>query len=98
MKQRQLGTEGPEVSLLGLGRNNFGWRIPPDASRGVGDPALDEGVNLFDTADVYGETASEAFLGDALEGRRDDVFVLTKFGLPIPDAPDLPGGSAAYVN
>jgi len=97
MRSRQLGTRGPEVSLLGLGCNNFGWTIPVDQSRAVVDAALQSGVTLFDTADVYGATESESFLGAALEGRRDGTVVVTKFGLPIPDAPDLPGGSAKYV-
>jgi aryl-alcohol dehydrogenase-like predicted oxidoreductase len=97
MRFRRLGVQGPEVSVLGLGCNNFGWTIPVDQSRAVVDAALEGGVTLFDTADVYGATASESFLGEALEGRRDGTVIVSKFGLPIPDAPDLPGGSADYV-
>ena len=94
MRFRRLGAQGPEVSVLGLGCNNFGWTIPVDQSRAVVDAALEGGVTLFDTADVYGATASESFLGEALEGRRDGTVIVSKFGLPIPDAPDLPGGLA----
>ena len=87
----------PEVGVLGLGCNNFGWRIPAAQSVRVVDAALEAGVTLFDTADVYGETASETFLGDALWGRRDGVFLVTKFGMAVPGGPDLPRGSPSYV-
>lgn len=97
MRTRALGTGGPEVSIVGLGCNNFGWRIDLAESRAVVDAALDEGITLFDTADVYGETRSERFLGDALAGRHDRVVLMTKFGHPVPDMPDLPRGSAEYV-
>ncbi|MDQ8043065.1 MAG: aldo/keto reductase [Solirubrobacteraceae bacterium] len=97
MRTRRLGATGPEVSALGLGCNNFGWRIDAAASQAVVDAALDAGITLFDTADVYGETASEAFLGQALAGRRDEVVLVTKFGLPVPGAPDAAPGSAAYM-
>jgi aryl-alcohol dehydrogenase-like predicted oxidoreductase len=80
-----------------LGCNSFGWRIPAPESVRVVDAALEAGVTLFDTADVYGETASETFLGDALRGRRDGVFLVTKFGMKVPDAPDMPCGSPSYV-
>jgi aryl-alcohol dehydrogenase-like predicted oxidoreductase len=85
------------VSVLGLGCNNFGWTIPVDQSRAVVDAALEGGITLFDTADVYGETASESFLGQALEGRRDGTLIVTKFGMPVPGAPDVPRGSPEYV-
>jgi aryl-alcohol dehydrogenase-like predicted oxidoreductase len=86
------------VSLVGLGCNNFGWRIDAEKSRGVIDAALEEGITLFDTADVYGETRSERFLGEALEGRRDKVFLLTKFGNSLVEGnPDVARGSREYV-
>lgn len=97
MRTRPLGTGGPAVSVVGLGCNNFGWRIGPDESRAVVDAAIDAGITLLDTADVYGETRSESFLGEALAGRLDRVVVLTKFGHPVPDMPDIPRGSAEYV-
>jgi aryl-alcohol dehydrogenase-like predicted oxidoreductase len=79
---RRLGTSGLVVSLVGLGCNNFGRRVDAAGTRAVVDAALDEGVNLFDTADSYGSPAgsSEEFLGAALRGRRDDVVIATKFG------------------
>jgi aryl-alcohol dehydrogenase-like predicted oxidoreductase len=97
MLLRRLGAAGPEVSVVGLGTNNFGWRIGLAESRAVVDAALEVGITLLDTADVYGATESEQFLGAALVGRRDRFVVLTKFGHPVPDAPDLPRSSRAYL-
>jgi aryl-alcohol dehydrogenase-like predicted oxidoreductase len=97
MRTRTLGDGGPEVTVVGLGTNNFGGRIDFEASRAVVDAALDAGVTLFDTADIYGQGASEEFIGRALEGRRDRVAVATKFGKPMDGAPDLPRGSRDYV-
>jgi aryl-alcohol dehydrogenase-like predicted oxidoreductase len=78
MRTRSLGPL--EVSLVGLGCNNFGRRIDEDATRGVVDAALDAGVTFFDTADVYGDGLSEEYLGRVLDGRRDRVVLATKFG------------------
>ncbi len=78
MEMRKLGQF--EVSLVGLGCNNFGMRIDEGQTRRVVDAAIEQGINLFDTADVYGGTLSERFLGAALEGRRDQVVIATKFG------------------
>ena len=66
--------------MVGLGCNNFGMRVDLDGTRAVVEAALDAGVTLFDTADTYGDTKSETFLGEVLEGRRDRVVVATKFG------------------
>ncbi|TQS10318.1 aldo/keto reductase [Microbispora bryophytorum] len=78
MTYRRLGDSGLVVSALGLGGNNFGRRIDLDATRAVVDAALDAGVTLIDTADIYGE--SEALLGEVLKGRREQVVIATKFG------------------
>jgi len=83
MRYRQLGDSGLSVSVVGLGCNNFGRRIDRDATRAVVDAALDEGITMFDTSDSYGE--SETFLGEALEGHRDDVVLATKFGSKLAD-------------
>ncbi len=86
MQTRKLGTSGPEVSLVGLGTNNFGGRIDREAARRVLDAALDLGITLIDTADVYGnKCGSEAILGEVLGARRVDVVLATKFGLPMND-------------
>jgi aryl-alcohol dehydrogenase-like predicted oxidoreductase len=81
MRTRQLGTGGPEVSVVGLGCNNFGMRVDLEGTRAVVDAAIDAGVTLLDTADTYGNNGgSETFLGEVLEGRRDRVVLATKFG------------------
>src|SRR5579871_251085 len=85
-----------EVSLVGLGCNNFGGRLDADATAKVVYAALDAGINFFDTADIYGGTKSEEFIGQALGSRRDEVVLATKFGIKLDDA--RPGGaSAAYI-
>jgi aryl-alcohol dehydrogenase-like predicted oxidoreductase len=92
-----LGSEGPEVSVVGLGCNNFGMRVDLDGTRAVVDAALDAGVTLFDTADIYGNKGgSESFLGEALEGRRDRVVLATKFGGDMGDGTKA-RGSRDYI-
>ncbi|GAA4199062.1 aldo/keto reductase [Microbispora amethystogenes] len=84
MTYRRLGDSGLVVSAVGLGGNNFGRRIDLDATRAVVGAALDAGVTLIDTADIYGE--SEALLGEVLKGRRDQVVLATKFGGDVQGA------------
>ena len=88
MRYRPLGASGLVVSTTGLGCNNFGWRIDLAAARTVVDAALEAGVTLFDTADMYGGGASESILGELLAGRRDDVVVATKFGIHVEAEPN----------
>jgi aryl-alcohol dehydrogenase-like predicted oxidoreductase len=95
METRRLGSF--EVSLVGLGCNNFGMRIDEDQSRDVVHAALDAGINLFDTSDSYGGTRSEQFLGRALAGRRDEVIIATKFASPVDDDPSHRGASARWI-
>ena len=97
MRARTLGDGGPEVSLVGLGTNNFGGRCDYEESRAVIDAALRAGITLFDTADIYTQGASEEYIGRALAGRREGVLLATKFGKPMNDGPDLPRGSREYV-
>jgi aryl-alcohol dehydrogenase-like predicted oxidoreductase len=78
---RRLGNSGLAVSVVGLGANNFGPRIDLDRTREVITAALDAGITLIDTSDSYGE--SETYIGEALEGHRDDVVIATKFGSPL---------------
>ena len=73
-----------EVSLPGLGTNNFGRRLDAAATRDVVAAALDAGVTHFDTADIYGEGRSEEYLGRALGGHRDEVVIASKFGYHGP--------------
>jgi aryl-alcohol dehydrogenase-like predicted oxidoreductase len=98
VRTRRLGTEGPDVSAVGLGCNNFGIRVDLEGTRAVVDAALDAGVTLFDTADVYGgKGGSESFLGEVLEGRRDRVVIATKFGGDMGDG-TAARGSRAYIH
>ena len=78
---RRLGNSGLAVSVVGLGTNNFGMKLDLEQSRAVVHAALDNGINLFDTSDSYGD--SEERLGVVLEGRRDDVLIATKFGSDV---------------
>jgi aryl-alcohol dehydrogenase-like predicted oxidoreductase len=86
-----------EVSVVGLGCNNFGMRCDEEQSTAVVHAALDAGVNFFDTADIYGGTRSEEILGQALGRRRDEVVVATKFAAPIDDDHEHAGASARWV-
>jgi aryl-alcohol dehydrogenase-like predicted oxidoreductase len=98
MIERRLGTTEFRVSPVGLGCNNFGGRLDRAASFKVVHAALDAGITLFDTADIYGERGgSETLLGEALGARRKDVVLVTKFGMPMDDEGRLKGGSAHYV-
>ena len=97
MRVRRLGNDGPEVSVVGLGTNNFGGRVDLAGTRAVVDAALDAGVTLLDTADVYGNKGgSESFLGKVLEGRRDGIVLATKFGHDMGYGIE-PRGSREYV-
>jgi aryl-alcohol dehydrogenase-like predicted oxidoreductase len=97
MRTRRLGADGPEVSVVGLGCNNFGGRVDLEGTRAVVDAALDAGVTLLDTADVYGNKGgSESFLGEVLAGRRDGVVLATKFGGDMDDGTTA-RGSRAYI-
>ncbi|MBV8429721.1 MAG: aldo/keto reductase [Solirubrobacterales bacterium] len=97
MSTRALGHCGLQVSVIGLGCNNFGRRVGLDGTRAVVDAALDARVTFFDTADIYGNAGgSEELLGQVLEGRRDQVVLATKFGMDMGDGRG-PRGSANYI-
>ncbi|MGI4943949.1 MAG: aldo/keto reductase, partial [Janthinobacterium lividum] len=86
MELRNLGRSGLRVSTIGLGCNNFGGRIDLEAARTVVHAALDTGITLFDTADVYGERGgSETALGQILGARRQDIVLATKCAMPMSD-------------
>jgi aryl-alcohol dehydrogenase-like predicted oxidoreductase len=98
MQKRKLGALGPEVSLVGLGTNNFGGRIDLAASRRVVDKAIDLGITLIDTADIYGNKGgSEEALGQILGARRKNIVLATKFGLPMDGAGKFRGASRRYI-
>jgi aryl-alcohol dehydrogenase-like predicted oxidoreductase len=92
-----LGDGGPEVSVVGLGCNNFGARCDYAQSLAVVDAALAEGVTLIDTADIYSQGTSEEFIGRALEGRRDRFVLATKFGKPMQARPADSRGTRDYI-
>jgi aryl-alcohol dehydrogenase-like predicted oxidoreductase len=93
MEYRTLGSLN--VSLVGIGCNNFGWRTEAVGTASVVDAALDAGVNFFDTADCYGAGQSEEFLGRALKGRRGKAIIATKFGMKMGEG--MEGARPSYV-
>jgi aryl-alcohol dehydrogenase-like predicted oxidoreductase len=93
---RPLGNSGLNTSVIGLGCNNFGRRVDLAGTRAVVDAALEEGVTFFDTADIYGPGTSEEYLGEVLQGRRDQVVLATKFGMDMGDGKG-PRGSRDYI-
>jgi aryl-alcohol dehydrogenase-like predicted oxidoreductase len=97
MRTRRLGNSGLKVSEVGLGCNNFGMRIDQKATQAVVDTAIDAGITLFDTADIYGATQSEVFLGKALGKRRHDIVLATKFGMQIGDDKSRSGASRRWI-
>ena len=97
MKTRRLGTSGLKVSEVGIGCNNFGMRIDEKATEAVVGAAIDAGITLFDTADIYGGTKSEEFLGKALGKRRGEIVLATKFGMAIGGDERKKGGSRRWI-
>ncbi|HEY4177482.1 MAG TPA: aldo/keto reductase [Kofleriaceae bacterium] len=102
MEYRQLGSSGLRVPALSFGTGTFGGQGPLFSNWGTSDTAearrlvdvcLDAGVTMFDTADVYSNGASEEILGEAIAGRRDDVLISTKTGLPMGEGPQQWGAS-----
>jgi len=83
METRRIGSL--EVSVVGLGCNNFGGRLDAEATASVVDAALDAGINFLDTADIYGRTKSEEYLGRALGRRRGEIVLATKFGMMVDE-------------
>src|SRR3954469_18365447 len=102
MRYRPLGNSGLLVSVVGLGCNNFGGRLDLARTKDVIDAAIDEGITLLDTADIYGNTGgSEDLMGQALQGRRDKVVLATKWGHQNSDMGYGPAagakGGRAYI-
>ncbi|MCH8993981.1 MAG: aldo/keto reductase [Chloroflexi bacterium] len=98
MEQRNLGRSGLQVPIVGLGCNNFGRRCDKEQTAVVVKKALDLGITLFDTADIYGPGGlSEEYLGAALQGKRRDVIIATKFVGPMGEGPLWGGASRRYI-
>lgn len=99
METRSFGAAGLKASLVGLGCNNFGMKIDLDATRAVLTAALDAGVTFWDTADMYGGTKSEEFIGQILGSRRKEVTLATKFGgIAFMSKKGERWGSRDYIN
>jgi aryl-alcohol dehydrogenase-like predicted oxidoreductase len=95
---RNLGRSGLRVSAIGLGCNNFGGRIDLEATRKVIHKALDAGITLYDTADVYGERGgSETAMGQVLGDARKRIVLASKFGLPMDDTGERQGGARRWI-
>ena len=98
MEQRNLGRSGLQVSIVGLGCNNFGRRCDKEQTAVVVQKALELGITLFDTADIYGPGGlSEEYLGAALQGKRREVIIATKFVGPMGEGPLWGGASRRYI-
>ena len=99
MEQRNLGKSGLQVSLVGLGCNNFAGRIDFDATKAVVHKAFDLGITLFDNADTYGDPkgGAEEYLGRILGDRRKDIVLATKFGRPMDGSGRREGASRRYI-
>jgi len=98
MEFRNLGRSGLQVSVVGLGCNNFGRRMDPAQTKAVVDKAIELGINFFDTANVYGPRGlSEEYLGQALQERRPQVLIASKFGNRMGEGPMESGGSRKHI-
>ena len=97
MQFRQLGHSGLELSLVGLGTNNFGRRCDEARSATVLDQAVASGINFIDTANIYGGGESETIIGRWLKGKRDQVLIATKFGMNMGDGPMQTGASRQHM-
>ncbi|MFE1855776.1 aldo/keto reductase [Streptomyces sp. NPDC002387] len=99
MQYRTLGRTGVQVSSLALGAMNFGaiGRTTQDEATAIVDAALEGGINLIDTADMYGRGESEEMVGKAIAGRRDDIVLATKAGMPMSDEPNHRGASRRWL-
>lgn len=98
MEKRNIGGKGGlEVSLVGLGCNAFGNRVDEKGTHAVMDAAIEAGIDFFDTAETYGGGKSEQFMGSGLKGKRDKVFIATKFGFGTSHVADKNRGSPENI-
>jgi aryl-alcohol dehydrogenase-like predicted oxidoreductase len=97
MEYRRLGHSGLQVSVIGLGTNNFGPRLEYPAAERVLRQAVEAGINLIETSNTYGEGQAEAFIGQALRHHRDQVLLATKVGSNMGEGPNTHGGSRKHI-
>jgi 1-deoxyxylulose-5-phosphate synthase len=97
MEYRQLGKSGLRVSVIGLGGNTFGRYADQQQTTAIVRQALESGINMIDTADVYGNGVSEGLLGKAIQGHRDELVIATKVGMRMGEGPNEHGSSRRRV-
>lgn len=97
MEYRRLGHSGLQVSVIGLGTNNFGPRIDYAAAERVLSQAVEEGINFIETSNTYGMGRAEEFIGKALRTKRQQVLFATKVASNMGDGPNLHGGSRKHI-
>ena len=97
MEYRRLGNSGLQVSVIGLGTNNFGARNDYPAAERVLKQALEEGINFIETSNTYGGGVAEEFIGQALKGSRDQVLLATKVASNLGDGPNQHGASRKHI-
>jgi len=97
MQYRRLGASGLKVSAIGLGTNQFGGKVDLETVRSILDTALDLGINLIDTADVYQQGRSETIIGQALQGKRQQVVIATKVRFQTGEGPNDQGASRQHI-
>lgn len=97
MEYRQLGTSGLRVSVIGLGGNTFGRYADEQQTAAIVRQALESGINMIDTADVYGNGVSEELLGKAIRGHRDELVIATKVGSRMGEGPNDQGSSRRHI-
>jgi aryl-alcohol dehydrogenase-like predicted oxidoreductase len=97
VEYRTLGNSGLQVSVVGLGCNNFGGRVDAAGTKAVVEQCIEEGITFFDTADVYSRGQSEEFMAPVLKAHRHDVVIATKAGNPMGEGPYLRGTSRRYL-
>ncbi len=97
MEYRRLGNSGLQVSVVGLGTNNFGGRMNAQAAEMVVHQAIDLGINMVDTSDSYGNGLSEEYIGKSIKGMRSQVVLATKFHAPTGKGPNQRGTSRIHI-
>jgi aryl-alcohol dehydrogenase-like predicted oxidoreductase len=97
MEYRRLGHSGLQVSVIGLGTNNFGPRLDYAAAERVLRQAVEVGINFIETSNTYGEGQAEAFIGQAVRGHRGQVLLATKVGSNMGEGPNMHGGSRKHI-
>ena len=97
MEYRQLGKSGLQVSVIGLGTNNFGRRLDPKQTEFVMNHALDMGINMIDTSNSYGQGLSEEYIGRAVKGKRGKFILATKVSSRMGEGPNMAGNSRQHI-